>query len=181
VLVGHLLERAAQVSGGYIAQPGVFDVPNLHADGFPLAEVQANGSAVISELPGTGGRINRLTCTARRLYEIENPAAYLQPDVVADFSAVQLQEEGEGLDRVHVSGASGHARPAALRVTLGYLDGCIGEGQIGYAGPGARARRVGLVHPVPPAGTEGPERSAGLRTPCRTDRRERVARSATRR
>jgi hypothetical protein len=138
ILVGHLLECAAQVSGGYIADPGYFDVPGLHDVGFPLAEVQEGGSAVITKLPGTGGRVDRLTCTAQLLYELEDPSRYLQPDVVADFSGVQIQEVGP--DRVQVQGASGQARPAQLKVTLGYRDGFIGEGQISYAGPGARAR-----------------------------------------
>lgn len=138
VLVGHLLECAAQVSGGYIADPGHIDVPDLHDVGFPLAEVQADGSAVITKLAGTGGRVDRLTCTAQLLYEIEDPARYLQPDVVADFSRVQLHEQGP--DRVRVHGAGGMPRPTQLKATLGYRDGFIGEGQIGYAGPGAVAR-----------------------------------------
>lgn len=138
ILVGHLLECAAQVSGGYIADPGYVAIPGLHELGFPLAEVQADGSAVITKLPGTGGRVDRLTCTAQLLYEIENPARYLQPDVVADFSGVQIEDLGG--DRVRVSGAGGHARPDGLKVTLGYRDGFIGEGQISYAGPGALAR-----------------------------------------
>ena len=138
VLVGHLLECAAQVSGGYIADPGRFDVPGLHDIGFPLAEVQADGAAVVTKLPGTGGRVDRLTCTAQLLYEIEDPAAYLQPDVVADFSRVQLQELGP--DRVQARGAGGRGRPAQLKATLGYRDGWIGEGQISYAGPGAPKR-----------------------------------------
>lgn len=138
VLVGHLLECAAQVSGGYIADPGQFDVPGLEDLGFPLAEVQPDGSAVITKLPGTGGRVDRLTCTAQLLYEIEDPARYLQPDVVADFSRVQLTEQGP--DRVLARGASGTERPTQLKATLGYRDGYIGEGQISYAGPGAAAR-----------------------------------------
>ena len=138
VLVGHLLECAAQVSGGYIADPGRMDVPELHAVGFPFALVQADGTAVITKLPGTGGRVDRLTCTAQLLYEIADPSRYLQPDVVADFSQVRLQEDGA--DRVRVSGASGRARPDTLKATLGYRDGFIGEGQISYAGPGARER-----------------------------------------
>ena len=138
VLVGHLLECAAQVSGGYIADPGHFDVPNLHDVGFPLAEVQPDGAAVITKLGGTGGCVNRLTCTAQLLYEIEDPTRYLQPDVVADFSQVRLHEQGS--DRVQATGASGTARPAQLKATLGYRDGWIGEGQISYAGPGARER-----------------------------------------
>lgn len=144
ILIGHLLECAAQVSGGYIADPGHFDVPALQDLGFPLAEVQADGSAVITKLPGTGGRVDRLTCTAQLLYEIEDPAHYLQPDVVADFSNVQLQDLGA--DRVRVSGASGHPRPQHLKATLGYRDGYIGEGQISYAGPGAVARGQLALH-----------------------------------
>jgi hypothetical protein len=138
VVVGHLLECAAQVSGGYIADPGYVDVPDLAEVGFPLAEVQADGRCVITKLAGTGGRVDRLTCTAQLLYELEDPARYLQPDVVADFSQVQLREVGP--DRVSVEGASGHPRPDQLKVTLGYREGFIGEGQISYAGPGARAR-----------------------------------------
>lgn len=138
VLVGHLLECAAQVSGGYIADPGVMDVPGLQDLGFPLAEVQADGSAIITKLPGTGGRVDRLTCTAQLLYELEDPSRYQQADVVADFSQVQLKELG--MDRVGVSGAAGAPRPTHLKATLGYRDGFIGEGQISYAGPGAQAR-----------------------------------------
>jgi len=138
VLVGHLLECAAQVSGGYIADPGHVDVPDLHNVGFPLAEVQADGSAVITKLAVTGGRVDRLGCTAQLLYEIKDPARYLQPDVVADFSRVQMHQQGP--DRVRVHGAGGTPRSAQLKATLGYRDGFIGEGQIGYAGPGAVAR-----------------------------------------
>ncbi|MEO8543263.1 MAG: acyclic terpene utilization AtuA family protein [Burkholderiaceae bacterium] len=138
IVVGHLLECAAQVSGGYIADPGFFDVPDLANVGFPLAEVHGDGSAVITKLAGTGGRVDRLTCTAQLLYELEDPEHYLQPDVVADFSQVRFEEIGP--DRVRVSGASGHVRPDLLKATLGYRDGFIGEGQISYAGLGARAR-----------------------------------------
>jgi hypothetical protein len=136
--VGHLLECAAQVTGGYIADPGHFDVPDLANVGFPLAEVAADGSAVITKLPGTGGRVDRLTCTAQLLYEVEDPARYLQPDVVGNFAGVHFTQPGP--DRVQVRGACGHPRPEYLKVTLGYRDGFMGEGQIGYAGPGARAR-----------------------------------------
>lgn len=138
IVVGHLLECAAQVSGGYIADPGFLDVAGLAEVGFPLAEVRADGMAVITKLDGTGGRVDRLTCTAQLLYELEDPSRYLQPDVVADFSGVRLVDDGA--DRVRVEGANGQPRPEALKVTLGYRDGYIGEGQISYAGPGARAR-----------------------------------------
>jgi hypothetical protein len=137
-VVGHLLECAAQVSGGYLADPGRVEVPGLEDLGFPLAEVQADGRAVLTKLPGTGGRVDRLSCTAQLLYEIEDPSRYLQPDVVADFGAVRLRELGP--DRVEVVGGRGRPRPDTLKVTIGHFDGFIGEGQISYAGPNARAR-----------------------------------------
>jgi hypothetical protein len=136
--VGHLLECAAQVSGGYIGEPGRFDVPDLESIGFPLAEVDPDGEAVIGKLPGSGGRIDRVTVAAQLLYEIEDPSRYLQPDVTADFAGVQLHEAGP--DRVRVTGARGHPRPERLKATIGWRDGYIGEAQIGYAGPGARSR-----------------------------------------
>ena len=138
ILVGHLLECAGQITGGYFADPGYKDVPNLARLGLPLAEVQADGSAVITKVVGSGGCVTVATCTEQLLYEIENPARYLQPDVVADFSQVRLTPDGP--DRVRAAGASGQARPDTLKVTVGYHDGYIGEGQMGYAGLGCVAR-----------------------------------------
>nr|MDP2190971.1 acyclic terpene utilization AtuA family protein [Rhodoferax sp.] len=137
-VVGHLLECAGQVTGGYFADPGYRDVPDLARLGFPLAEVSADGSAIITKVEGSGGCVTTATCTAQLLYEIENPASYLQPDVVADFSGVTLTQVGP--DRVRIEGAKGHQRPATLKVTVGYREGFIGEGQISYAGLGAEAR-----------------------------------------
>ena len=137
-LVGHLLECAGQVTGGYFADPGYRDVPDLANLGFPLAEVASDGSAIITKVLGSGGCVTVATCASQLLYEIENPAAYLQPDVVADFSNVMLTQVG--VDRVQVSGATGRQRPDRLKVTVGHRDGFIGEGQISYAGLGAQAR-----------------------------------------
>ena len=137
-VVGHLLECAGQITGGYFADPGYRDVPDLACLGFPLAEVSSDGSAVITKVAGSGGCVNTLTCASQLLYEIENPAAYLQPDVVADFSSVTLSQVGP--DRVFVTGATGQRRPDKLKVTVGHRDGFIGEGQISYAGLGAEAR-----------------------------------------
>jgi hypothetical protein len=138
ILVGHLLECAGQITGGYFADPGFKDVPNLARLGFPLAEVHADGSAVITKVVGSGGCVTVATCTEQLLYEIENPARYLQPDVVADFSQVRLTPDGP--DRVRATGASGAARPDTLKVTVGYHDGYIGEGQMSYGGPGCAVR-----------------------------------------
>ncbi|CRM60368.1 acyclic terpene utilization AtuA family protein [Pseudomonas sp. 8 R 14] len=137
-LVGHLLECAGQVSGGYFADPGFKDVDDLARLGFPLAEIDAEGEAVITKVAGSGGRVSRATCTEQLIYEVHDPAAYLTPDVTADFSQVGFDEEG--VDRVRAHGAAGRARPEQLKVSVGYLDGWIGEGQMSYGGPGAVAR-----------------------------------------
>ena len=137
-LVGHLLECAGQVSGGYFADPGFKDVDDLARLGFPLAEIDADGGAVITKVAGSGGRVSRATCTEQLIYEVHDPAAYLTPDVTADFSQVGFVEEGT--DRVRAQGADGRARPERLKVSVGYLDGWIGEGQMSYGGPGAVAR-----------------------------------------
>jgi len=137
-LVGHLLECAGQISGGYFADPGFKDVPDLARLGFPLAEVNAAGQATITKVEGSGGRIDTATCTEQLIYEVHDPAAYLTPDVSADFSGVSFHADAE--NRVQVAGADGRARPETLKVSVGYLDGWIGEGQISYGGPGALAR-----------------------------------------
>jgi hypothetical protein len=137
-LVGHLLECAGQISGGYFADPGFKEVADLARLGFPLAEVDATGRAVISKVAGSGGRIDTATCTEQMIYEVHDPAAYLTPDVIADFSAVSFTVQGP--DRVLAQGADGRARPQSLKVSVGYLDGWIGEGQMSYGGPGALAR-----------------------------------------
>jgi hypothetical protein len=137
-LVGHLLECAGQISGGYFADPGFKEVADLARLGFPLAEVDATGRAVISKVAGSGGRIDTATCTEQMIYEVHDPAAYLTPDVTADFSGVSFTAQGP--DRVLAQGADGRARPQSLKVSVGYLDGWIGEGQMSYGGPGALAR-----------------------------------------
>ncbi len=145
-VVGHLLECAGQVTGGYFADPGYKDVPNLARLGFPIGEVAADGSVVITKVPHAGGRVSAATCKEQLLYEIHDPARYLQPDVVADFTHVTVAEEAA--DRVRVTGGRGTARPDTLKVSVAYVDGWIGEGQISYGGPGAleRARlALGIV------------------------------------
>jgi hypothetical protein len=137
-LAGHLLECAGQVSGGYFADPGYKDVAGLARLGFPIGEVAEDGSVVITKVAGSGGQVTPATCKEQLLYEIHDPASYLTPDVVADFSAATVQEIGP--DRVLVQGATGRARPDTLKVSIGYIDSYIGEGQISYAGPGALAR-----------------------------------------
>jgi hypothetical protein len=142
-VVGHLLECAGQITGGYFADPGFKDVPDLARLGFPIGEVAANGDVVITKVAGAGGCVTSATCKEQLLYEIHDPSRYFQPDVVADFSDVTVEEIGR--DRVRIIGGRGTARTGTLKVSVGYLDGYFGEGQISYAGPGALPRaRVAL-------------------------------------
>ena len=73
ICVGHLLECAGQVTGGYFADPGVKDVPDLARLGFPIAKVAADGSFSITKVPGSGGRVTVRTCTEQLLYEVHDP------------------------------------------------------------------------------------------------------------
>ncbi|MDR5837558.1 acyclic terpene utilization AtuA family protein [Caballeronia sp. LZ034LL] len=137
-VVGHLLECAGQVTGGYFADPGCKDVNGLARLGFPIGEVSADGSVVVTKVPHAGGCVTEATCKEQLLYEIHDPARYLQPDVVADFTQVCVAQEAP--DRVRVTGGRGHQRTGTLKVSVAYEDGFIGEGQISYGGPGALAR-----------------------------------------
>jgi Acyclic terpene utilisation family protein AtuA len=137
-VAGHLLECAGQITGGYFADPGYKDVPGLARLGFPIGEVGEDGSLVITKVAGSGGAVTAQTCKEQLLYEVHDPERYIQPDVVADFSQVKVEEIGR--DRVRVSGGRGTKRTDTLKVSVGYVDSYIGEGQISYAGPGALAR-----------------------------------------
>jgi hypothetical protein len=135
---GHLLECGAQVTGGYFADPGVKDVPDLHAVGYPIAEICQDGSFEITKADGTGGVVNARTVKEQLLYEVHDPAAYLTPDVTADISQAKVEEVAR--NRVRLTGIRGLARPAELKVNICYAGGWLGEGEISYAGPNAEAR-----------------------------------------
>lgn len=137
-IAGHLLECGAQVSGGCFGDPVKKPVPDLARLGFPYADVSADGRLWIGKLEGTGGRVDAQTCTEQLLYEMHDPAAYITPDCVLDITDVHLAQAG--VDRVGVEGARARARTASYKVTVGYHDGYIGEGQISYAGPNAVAK-----------------------------------------
>jgi len=144
-VAGHLLECAGQLTGGYFADPGRKDVPDMAKLGFPFADVTADGTARFGKVAGTGGRIDRMTATEQLLYEVTDPGAYVTPDVVADFSTTALAETGP--DAVTTSGARGRQRPEQLKVSVGYRAGYLGEGEIGYAGSNcvARAELAGAI------------------------------------
>jgi hypothetical protein len=137
-VAGHLLECAGQITGGYFADPGYKDVSGLARLGFPIGEVGEDGSLVITKVEGSGGAVTARTCKEQLLYEVHDPVRYIQPDVVADFSQVTVEEIAA--DRVRISGGRGTERTGTLKVSVGYVDSYIGEGQMSYAGPGALAR-----------------------------------------
>ena len=137
-LVGHLMECGMQITGGYFADPGRKDVPHLARCGYPIAEVADDGTATITKLDDTGGLVSPRTVKEQLIYEVHDPSAYLTPDVTADFSRVQVREQGR--NRVGVSGASGRARPETLKVTVGFDGGFLAEAGVSYAGPNAVAR-----------------------------------------
>jgi hypothetical protein len=137
-LVGHLLECAGQITGGYFADPGLKDVAGLARLGFPIGEVSEDGNVVITKVEGSGGAVTEATCKEQLLYEVHDPANYIQPDVIADFSNVTVKQIGP--DRVSVSGATGKPATPTYKTSVGYIDSYIGEGQMSYGGPGALAR-----------------------------------------
>ena len=137
-LAGHLLECAGQITGGYFADPGYKDVQGLARLGFPIGIVSEDGTVEITKVEGSGGHVSLATCKEQMLYEVHDPARYLQPDVVADFSDVEMEQVGP--DRVRATGATGSPATGFLKVSVGYVDSYVGEGQISYAGPGALAR-----------------------------------------
>ncbi|MDQ2780031.1 MAG: acyclic terpene utilization AtuA family protein [Pseudomonadota bacterium] len=137
-MCGHLLECGSQVSGGYYADPGFKDVPGLATLGYPIAEIDADGTCTITKPPGTGGRIDSHTVTEQLLYELHDPAAYLTPDVTADISAAVVTEIGP--DRVRLDGVRGHARTPTLKVNVCHETGWLAEGEISYAGARAAGR-----------------------------------------
>lgn len=107
-LAGHLLECASQVMGGYYADPGYKDVPDLWNIGFPIGEISENGDIVITKLSEAGGMVTEDTCKEQILYEIQDPESYLTPDVVADFSKVTAKEAEK--DHVLIKGAEGREK-----------------------------------------------------------------------
>lgn len=137
-IAGHLLECAGQVTGGYFCDPGVKDVDDLWDLGFPIAEFSEDGGLVITKLEGTGGLVSEMTCKEQILYEIQDPASYFTPDCIADFSQVSVHQEGK--DRVRIEGVTGRKHNGLYKVSVGYKDCFIGEGQISYGGTTALAR-----------------------------------------
>ena len=137
-MAGHLLECGAQVTGGYFADPGYKDVPNLSNVGFPIVEFDAQGNICVTKPEGTGGVVNRLTVTEQLLYELHDPASYLTPDVVADITQAAICDLGN--NRVELKGVIGHPKPDSLKANICIDGGWLAEAEISYAGHHALER-----------------------------------------
>lgn len=137
-LAGHLIECGAQVSGGYFTDPGMKDVPHLADVGFPIAEVDGEGTIIVTKAEATGGLVSVRTVKEQLLYEVHDPSAYLNADCVLDLTDVEVAEQAP--DRVRVTGARGYEAPDRLKATLCFEGGFLAEGAISYAGPGALGR-----------------------------------------
>jgi hypothetical protein len=144
IAAGHILECGAQATGGNFTD--WMRIPSMLDVGYPIAEVQADGSFVVTKHPHTGGVVTTRTVTEQLLYEIGDPRAYLTPDVSADFTALQLMQEAP--DRVLVSGARGAPPPATLKASMVYRQGYRAVGTVLISGPNVIAKGERLAEMV---------------------------------
>ena len=138
MIIGHLMECGTQITGGYFADPGYKDVPDLADVGAPIAEVTET-SAFITKLAGTGGLVSEATCKEQLIYEVQDPSAYLCPDCIADLTRVSFRQAGT--DRVEVLiDQAGRPKTGTLKALIGLNEGFMAEEMVLFAGPGALAR-----------------------------------------
>ncbi len=133
VVAGHINECGAQATGGNFLGDWRSVAPTLGDVGFPIIEASADGSFVVTKHRGTGGRVDVATVTEQLVYEMGDPREYITPDVVADFSTIQLAQEGP--DRVRVSGVRGRPRTDRLKVSIAFQAGFKAVGTLVYAWP----------------------------------------------
>ncbi|WP_341709270.1 acyclic terpene utilization AtuA family protein [Limnobacter sp.] len=140
-LAGHIVECGAQATGGLFTDWQ--RVPDWANIGYPIVEVAADGSFELSKPEGTGGLVNKAVATEQLLYEIHDPANYALPDVVCDFTTVNIEETGPS--RVRIDGATGKAPSDQYKVCATYPEGfrCIGMLSIVGFDAQAKARRTG--------------------------------------
>lgn len=136
--IGHLMECGAQLSGGYHADPGMKNVPGLDDIGMPIAEVQANGDAIITKVSNAGGVVSERTVKEQLLYELHDPSNYIHNDGVVDFTNTEIKQVSA--NRVSVTGTRGHLRPSMVKVLLGVRENFVAVSRAYYGGTGAYAR-----------------------------------------
>ncbi|MEM7481989.1 MAG: acyclic terpene utilization AtuA family protein [Acidobacteriota bacterium] len=132
-IAGHILECGPQCTGGNFSR--WWEVPDLWNVGYPLVEAREDGTFVVTKHPGTGGMVTVDTVSEQLLYEMGDPNEYITPDVVADFTSIQLAQAGE--NRVEVSGVVGRPRTPFLKISASHLAGYKSSGQITLSGPRA--------------------------------------------
>ena len=132
-VVGHILECGPQSTGGNFTR--WWEVPDLWNVGYPVIEAREDGSFVVTKQEGTGGMVTVETVSEQLVYEMGDPRIYITPDVIADFSSVELSQEGP--DRVLVRGIRGRERPTDLKISATHLAGYKAIGQLTVSGPRA--------------------------------------------
>jgi hypothetical protein len=132
-IAGHIIECGAQCTGGNFSR--WWEVPDLWNAGYPIIEGREDGTFTVTKHEGTGGMVTVDTVSEQLLYEMGNPKDYITPDVIADFTSIQLRQDGK--DRVAVSGIKGSPRTPFLKVSGSYLAGYKSSGQITVSGPRA--------------------------------------------
>jgi hypothetical protein len=142
-VAGHLIECGTQVTGGISTD--WLDLPDPANIGFPIVEVSADGSCVVTKPPGTGGRVDAMTVKEQLLYEIGNPANYLSPDATVSFVSLGVTDEGN--DRVRIGGATGRPPPQTYKVSATYRAGYRASGMLTIFGrdAAAKAQRCGQI------------------------------------
>ncbi len=136
-IAGHIIECGAQSSGGN-CQYDWQNIPDLANVGFPIVEAFPNGEFVVTKHDGTGGRVNIQSVKEQLLYEMGDPKAYITPDVVADFSSINVAPDGD--DRVRVFGITGNPSTEFYKVSIAYSAGWKAVGTLVYAWPDAYAK-----------------------------------------
>lgn len=136
VVAGHLIECGAQLTGALWMNWS--PATRLGEVGYPIAEVAEDGSMAVTKPADTGGVVNVETVAEQLLYEVGDPAAYLTPDVVADFTSVSLRDLGN--DAVEITGAKGKPATDTYKVSAAYRDGFTAAGTLVIFGPGAAAK-----------------------------------------
>jgi hypothetical protein len=133
-LLGHIMECSAQATGGNWSGDW-WNIPMMERMGYPIAEVSEDGSAVLTKAPDTGGRVSFDTVKEQLLYEVHDPRRYMSPDVIADFTSATIADVAK--DRVSIRGTRGAAPPKTLKSIIGYQNGWMGQGAMGYTWPDA--------------------------------------------